>query len=121
MFWASQSVSAAIRSANARTTANVLTRETTARQVGHKPARVAGLVGGPLIDAERRADDPVNLKPAIGGADPEGCRTPACRRLCALLVPLGLLHAIHARMPSTTHCCLLFSVRSKTSSTVPRD
>jgi hypothetical protein len=33
--------------------------------VGHKPAAVAGLVGGPLIDAERRADDPVNLPSAV--------------------------------------------------------
>ena len=55
----------------------------TGRQVGHNPAPVPGLVGGPLIDAERRADDPVNLEPVIGGADPEGCRTPThrCQRL----------------------------------------
>ena len=37
----------------------------TGRQVGHNPAPVPGLVGGPLIDAERRADDPVNLPSAV--------------------------------------------------------
>ena len=64
---------------------------------------LAWLLGGPLIDAERRADDPVNLEPAIGGADPEGCGTPThrCqRRWCALFVPPAPLHA---RMHCTTH------------------
>jgi hypothetical protein len=76
------------RSATTTATVNALTCEITARQVGHKPAPVSSLIGGTLIDAERRAHDPINLEPAIGGADPEGCRPPArrCQYRCDLLV-----------------------------------
>src|SRR4051812_42559144 len=107
MSWVPQSVSAAIRSTNPTATADTLTCETTARQVGHKPAPVAGLVSDPLINAERRAHDSVNLEPAIGGADPEGGRAPArrCQRRCARLVRLGLLHA---RMHRALRGCLIF-------------
>src|SRR3954471_20070787 len=74
-----QSVSAAIRSANARTTASTLICRTTARQVGHGPASGSRLVDGSLVDPERQTDDPVNIEPALGRADRKGCGTPAGR------------------------------------------
>jgi hypothetical protein len=46
------------------------------RQVGQKPAPVAGPVRGAPVDAEWWAGDPINLEPAIRAADPEGWGTP---------------------------------------------
>ena len=67
MFWASQSQCCdPIRQREGhRQRPDPRDHSQTGRQVGHNPAPVPGLVGGPLIDAERRADDPVNLPSAV--------------------------------------------------------
>ena len=54
------------------------------RQVGQKPAPVAGPVRGAPVDAEWWAGDPINLEPAIRGADP---RLMCSKKLCEVAAP----------------------------------
>jgi hypothetical protein len=48
-------------------------------QVGHGPSPGSSLVDGPLVDPERRTDDPINSELTLGRADRKGCATPAVR------------------------------------------